>query len=240
MLLASRIFNTRPEVDSQLDHDVKRDSPMSLDYVDLMKLYARQGIAHWNSAPWDLQTRARKCLGFGIAEKYEQARVTIDTIYNSRNANQLSFIPMPKLSKGGIDRCFFLPIRAYDGAEVTVAFELFLLVRRTDCLAFRFEPAHRRPSTRHGYGHVQMSRKMLRRTIEVQGIPEWLPDSYPAFPMSTSNPLKMFLAMATAVHGYADGGLEDLLGEMFQAAGRAIEIPIYRKELKEALIRLVP
>lgn len=238
MLLASTKFSTRPEADSRLDHDVKRDSAMSLDYVDLMKLYARRGTAEWTRAPWDLYTRAAKCLGSRIAENYKQARVTIDTIYNSRNADQMRFIPMPKLSRGQIDRCFFRPIRKYDGLEETVAFELFLLVRRTDCLAFRFEPAHRRPSTRHGYGHVQMSRKLLGN-IEVEGIPEWLPDSYPAFPISTSDPLRMFLAMATAVHGYADG-LEKLLEEMFQEAGRAIEIPIYRNLLKEMLIRSLP
>lgn len=210
---------------------------MPLDYIDLMKLYARRGTADWKLAPWELQTRAAKCLGFRIAENYKQARVTIDTISNLRNADQMRFIPMPKLSRGKIDRCFFRPLRKYDGIEVTVTFELFLLVRRTDCLAFRFEQAHRRRKTRHGYGHVQMSRKM-KGTIEVEGIPEWLPDSYPAFPISTSDPLRMFLAMATAVHGYADG-LEKLLDEMFQEAGRAIEIPIYRDLLKEMLIRSV-
>jgi hypothetical protein len=211
----------------------------SLDLIDLMKLYARRGVEDWNTACGELRGRAAKCLGTGIAEKYDQARVTIDTVYNALNANQLSFIPMPKLSKGKIDRCFFLPVREYDGVQETVAFELFLLVARTDCLAFRFEPAHRLPSTRHGYGHVQMSRTMLRKTIQVHGVPGWLPDSYPAFPLSTSDPLKMFLAMATAVHGYASGGLADLLTDIFQKAGRAVDSAGYLKELKEMLIRSV-
>jgi hypothetical protein len=209
----------------------------SLDYIDLMKLYARAGIADWTAAHWELRSRAMRCLGAGIAEKFEQARVTIDTIYNSQNLHQLSFIPMPKVSHGGIDRCFFLPVREYDGVEETVTFELFVLVARTDCLAFRFEPAHRLPLTRHGYGHVQMSRKMLRRTIEVLGIPQWLPNTYPAFPISTSDPLRMFLAMATAVHGYASGGLEDLLTQIFREASRALDVAPYHDELKDLLIR---
>src|SRR5689334_972888 len=125
----------------------------STDYVELMKLYARRGIADWKSAAPELRLRASKCLGTAIAENETEASVTIQTFYDQNNASRLRFIPMPKHPKKGIDRCFFLPVREIQhGGTETVAFELFLLVARTDCLAFRFEPAHKGPTV-HNYGH---------------------------------------------------------------------------------------
>lgn len=237
MLPISTANSTLRVVGSQNEYygqSVERVTMPSTDVWNLMRLYARRGIAEWRSTRDvnGVRRRVQECLGMAIAERDDDLW-TISADYNEANVNRMMFIPMPKPGKG-IERCFFLPIRT--AGQETVAFELFLLVKETKCLAFRFEPAHH-PPTRHGYGHVQMSRKMLRRTIEVQGIPEWLPDSYPAFPISTSNPLEMFLAMATAVHGYADGGLEDLLADIFQKEGRAVWIPVYHKELKEMLIR---
>jgi hypothetical protein len=206
----------------------------SLDLIDLLGLYARRGIDDWNGAAHELRKRAQVCLGTAIAENVTEAFVTIQTIYNEANANRLRFIPMPKHPKGGIERCFFLPVREIKaGGQEKVAFELFLLVARTDCLAFRFEPAHAFPST-HGYGHVQFSRKMLRRTIEVPNIPDWFPVSYPAFAISTSDPLRMFLSMATAVHGYSSG-LVSVLQDIFQTASRAADSAAYLNELKKML-----
>lgn len=203
----------------------------SLDLVDLMGLYARQGIAHWKQAPSELRKRASECLGAEIADNEPEAFVTIQTIFDTTNANRLRFIPMPKHPKGGIERCFFLPIREkINGGKERTTFELFMLVARKDCLAFRFEPAHKPPSN-HSYGHVQMSRKMLRKTVEVKTVPQWLPDSYPAFPIATSDPLRMFLAMTTAVHGYS-GGLVTVLQEVFQKASRASDLAVYLNELK--------
>lgn len=203
--------------------------------VDLMHLYAKHGIADWKNASADLRQRAQYCLGnAAIADDDKQASDTINTIYNNSNAAQLKFIPMPK-PKGGIERCFFLPVREIGGdGKETAAFELFLLVSKRNCLAFRFEPAHKAPSP-HDYGHVQMSRKMLRKIIVPQGVPTWLPDSYPAFPISTSNSVRIFLAMATAVHGYSRG-LDLLLQEIFQGASRANDAAVYLGELRGLLL----
>lgn len=205
----------------------------SLDFDELMRLYARRGIADWRRAPYELRKRASDCLGTAIADNETEANVTINTWYDPASLNRLRFIPMPKRPKGGIERCFFLPLREIQpGGQVTVGFELFVLVARTDCLAFRFEPAHKPPSV-HNYGHVQMSRKMVRKTIEVKGIPAWLPDTHPAFPILTSEPLKVFLCMVTAVHGYDDGSTA-VLREMFD--GRPGELALYLGELKKMLV----
>jgi hypothetical protein len=203
----------------------------SPDYIELMRLYARRGIADWNKARGDIRLRAATCLGNAIAENEPQANITIHTLYNGANADLLRFIPMAKHPSKGIDRCFFLPVREkQSGGNETVAFELFLLVERTDCLAFRFEPAHSRPV--HNYQHMQLSRSMLRKTIPVTGIPSWLPDTHPAFPMLTSDPLKVFLCMVTAVHGY-EAGCITVLQDIF--ANRPGELGVYLDILKGML-----
>lgn len=204
--------------------------------MDLMRLYASQGIADWNDkrkTHYGVQKRARECLGTGIAENEPQAFVTIGTIYNERNANRLRFIPMPKRPKHGIERAFFIPVNRIDdkGAVITT-FELFLLVKEKYCLAYRFELAHRAPSV-HDYDHVQMSHELLRETIPT-AVPNWLPIRYPAFPLSTSGSLRMFLAMITAIHGYS-GGVLWILQEIFQQAGRSREANLYVSELKQML-----
>lgn len=205
----------------------------SPDFIELMWLYARRGIADWKAAHSELRRRASRCLGTAaIAENETEASVTIQTMFNGTNADRLRFIPMPKHPKKGIDRCFFLPVRQMQsGGQESVTFELLLLVERTECLAFRFEPAHKRPG--HNYGHIQLSRSMLRKTIAVSGIPPWLPDSHPAFPVLTAEPLKVFLCMVTAVHGY-DTGCTAVLQDMF--AGRPGELGVYLDILKSMLV----
>ena len=208
----------------------------SVNLMDLMRLYARQGIADWNDkskTPYGVQKRARECLGAAIAENETEAFVTIATIYNNHNANRLRFIPMPKRPKHGIERAFFIPVNRVDNeGHIKTTFELFLLVKEKRCLAYRYEIAHSAPSV-HDYDHVQMSHEMLRQTIPT-AVPNWLPIRYPAFPLSTSGSLRMFLAMATAIHGYS-GGLLWVLQEIFQKAGRSAEAALYVSELRKML-----
>jgi hypothetical protein len=202
---------------------------------DLMLLYARRGVADWidwKKTQSELRKRAGECLGTKIAENDAEAAVTLNTVYNGRNKDRLRFIPMPKHRKGGIERCFFLPIREVRNGKEKWAFDLFLLVGAKNCLAFRFEQAHPAPST-HDFGHIQMSRKMLRKEIIPKTLP-WIPDSYPAFPIPTSDPLRMFLCVATAVHGYG-GGVMTVLQEIFQSASRLGELGLYVDELKQVL-----
>ena len=93
-------------------------------------------------------------------------------------------------------------------------FELFVVVDEQNCLGFRFEPAHSEGT--HRYNHVQINRQM---TLSVNGIPSWLPESYPAFPVGSAKPWDLFLYMATSVHGY-DGGMKRVIEEMFEDDAR--------------------
>ncbi len=204
------------------------------DLVDLLRLYAVTGIADWRLAPAELKKRARECLGNSLAENEAEATVTIYTPFNDANASKLKFIPMPKHPQGGSpERSFFLPVmRKSDTGQYLANFELFLLVAAKNCLAFRFEASH--PESVHNYGHLQLSKILLKKTIQVPQLLEWLPVVYPAFPLSTSDPLRMFLAMTTAVHGYSTGML-DVFRDMFQKASRARDSIPYVEELRQML-----
>ena len=204
---------------------------------DLMWLYARRGIADWNAAPSVLRSRAIECLGTEIAESEWQAGATLRAVYSRTSDNkQLRFIPMPLHPKtSGFERAFFIPVCEAKGNGFSVAFELFLIVNASNknCLAYRFEPADDPPST-HNYGHVQMSRTLLRKTI-IGSTLDWMPVSYPAHPLGTSDPLRMFLSMTTAVHGYHKG-IIDVIQEVFVEASRAREVAQYAVELRQMLV----
>ena len=80
-------------------------------------------------------------------------------------------------------------------------------------IAFRFEPGDARGRV-HGYDHVQLSRSIGRRVAQLPATPEWLPDSYPAFPIPGKCAASRFFSMVVAMHGYPDG-VRDVLTEMF-------------------------
>lgn len=203
----------------------------------LMLLYARRGIDDWKKASSILRRKASQCLGANIADNETEAAVTINTTYNpdlASHARGLRFIPMPKMTKKGIERCFFLPIRRWTGDGLSLSFDLFILVSQRNCLAFRFEPAHPHKS-RHGYPHVQPSRRLLLKSIQPNGVPEWLPESYPAFPIPAKDSLGIFLSMAVSVHGFR-GGMDDLLPDVLQQANRSNEVRSYMKELQDILM----
>jgi len=139
----------------------------------------------------------------------------------------VKFIPMPGEQPSGIEHAFFMPIRIDD--ERT-AFDLLLLCPREKCLGFRFEPGDSGDTT-HGYGHIQMNRAMCGGDLPVEGLPDWVPKSYPAFPLRTSEPLEMFLSMATSIHGYRKRML-DLLLNIVPAPGNRLT---YERLLEKAM-----
>ena len=113
------------------------------------------------------------------------------------------------------------------------SFELFALVGRDNSLAFRFEPADEESST-HNYPHMQFCARLLNRQLRPGGVPEWLPESYPAFPLPYSDPMRLFLAMLTSIHG-REGGLDAILREIFQQAGKIAQWRKYASALDRML-----
>ena len=222
--------------DLQNDNDSIRKQIMTLSELDtLMLLYARRGINDWNQAGGKkMRRRASQCIGVDIAdnEKDVERTIRMDFSKDSSCAEHLKFIPMPKFNTKGIERCFFSPIARRTKDGLNLSFDLFILVARTDCLAFRFEPSHGQNSP-HSYPHAQLSRELRLKTIRPT-VPCWLPNSYPAFPIPARDPLGMFLSMAVAVHGFR-GGVEELIKEMFQEAQYPSQARKYVKRLENML-----
>lgn len=208
---------------------------MSTEKLDtLMRLYARRGIEDWKKASSILRRKASQCLGANIADNEAEAAVTINATYNLDCPKGIRFIPMPKMTRRGIERCFFLPIRRRTSGGMNFSFDLFILVSNKNCLAFRFEPAHAQKS-RHNYPHVQPSRRLLLKSIQPNGVPEWLPDSYPAFPIPAKDPLGIFLSMTVSVHGFR-GGMDNLLPDVLRQANRSNEIRSYMQKLQDIMV----
>ena len=189
-----------------------------LDLDVLMSEYSRRGIQDWKDVNSLLRRKSLECLSNAIAENEIEAKEVI-AIKQTKSL----FVPMPMKTKNrkGFEWCFFLPKR---NNGILNSLILFLLVNRArkNCLAFRFETSLRQ-GTPHGYPHMQLTRKTAESSSSsgnsIQGVPEWLPDSYPAFPIPAHNPLEMFLCMVTAVHGFR-GGIDNLLIDIFQQAAR--------------------
>ena len=166
----------------------------------------------------DLRHKANVCLAYRLAQNDKDVR---QAIYGGTEHRK--FMPMPRHGYKGFEWCFFLPMEA-KGKLRSLA--LFILVNRArrNCMAFRFEKSSR---GRHAYAHVQLTSKLKhsglpkkRVTSQSSCLLEWLPDSYPAFPIPAENWTEMFLAMATAVHGW-HGGIDVLIQEIFQQGGEA-------------------
>ena len=198
----------------------------SLDLNKLILEYSEKGIRDWNDVSYDLQTKSRRCLANAIVERGDDVERMIG---NTQASPQ--FVPMPKVSRRGFEWCFFLP-KMKNGNLTSLI--LFLLVNRArqNCLAFRFESSGRqdtphglafrfessgRQDTPHGYPHMQFTRRIAESSSveNFHGVPEWLPDSYPAFPIPAHDPLEMFLCMVTSVHGFR-GGIDNLLIDVFR------------------------
>jgi len=194
------------------------------DLESLMKRYAMSGLDFWeNDVSSGEQQRARRCLGQDvIAEIEEDVNEVVYSRSNRHNPHLVRYIPMPGPVRN-VDHAFFRPIRTYPSKDIVkTSFSLFLIVtqreetgdqsggisevpprplRKKDmCLAFRWELPEEGSNT-HGYAHIQFCRNMAKNGPDHRGIPDWMPESYPAIPIGTSDPVKMFLSLAMSVHG---------------------------------------
>lgn len=175
----------------------------------LMRVYSRRGLRDWTKAANGLRAVAR-CLAGAIADTEWE----VDRAINGR-PGELKFIPMPKHGYKGFKWCFFLPARG-EGDELR-SLILFILVTSANGVAFRFESGRGRG--RHEYSHIQMTSNLKKSGLpngtagEIRCLPDWLPASYPAFPVPAENWMEMFLVMATAVHG-GRGGIDVLIRDL--------------------------
>ena len=196
---------------------------------DVLLPYTRLGVADWKARSPDIREKARRCLAdIGIAESQNEAMHIIGSILRHNRFSDVKLIPMPKSSSRGPECFFFLPTHSRSSS---MTFELCVLCEQENILAFRFEKAHN--DSRHDYGHVQFSRKIKEKTIGVR-TPDWIPVSYPAFPVPVDDPLSGFLSLVVSAHGYS-GGFLRILMDIFQGASAAAKARFYHRELVKML-----
>ena len=196
---------------------------MPQDVYSLMQSYSARGLHDWQKeAPGDLKDKARELLANKIAE----SQADIDDVINGRSIE--TFMATPKHGYKGLEWCFFSPQTAGGGLRSLI---LFILVNRArrDYIALRFESSSRGA---HGYSHLQLTRRSSPSGPTLP-VPQWLPESYPAFPVPARNWTEMFLVMATAVHGHV-GGVDDVLRNILNPN----DAKTYLETLGRILVRL--
>jgi len=198
----------------------------------LLLPYSRAGVGEWRRAKDLLQRTVRNILGQKwIAEGVAEAE---NALARAGRGSPEKLIPMP-LGPGRVRfaRAFFSPLVTDGGGSTRLAFEVVVIVAKKQALAYRFEPPHRDGT--HTYAHVQMSREVLGRILNVEGVPSWLPTSYPAHPLPSHDPLGLFLCMLTSMHGYR-GGSQQIIRDVLLAESRSADVSRYIARLDALLL----
>jgi len=176
--------------------------------ISLVKAYARLGIEDWKSADRGTKGKTVRLLGHHrLVDDPQQSDNAILRAVRGQNS-QILFFPTPKKNwEAHVEQCLF-SLRRVDDDHA--AFNLLLLCHNGRWLGFRFEPPD--DFGTHRYSHVQMCRKIKSEHAgnEVDGLVDWVPDHYPAFPVRGSDSLQMFLSLVTSIHGYP-GGVDEVL-----------------------------
>ena len=178
---------------------------------ELVLPYAYWGIDVWAKQNSEVRRRAER-LKVEIAEKHHNAKNAVMSPFKIGGQSELALIPMP-CSPSGVSCAFFAPIRAPSNG---LSFDLVVLSNGGQ-IAFRFEPKDTIPTSAHGYEHVQLSKSIGHRTRSLPQSPDWLPDSYPCFPIPGNSMVSRFLAMVVAIHGFPIG-----IGEVMQQIFRPV------------------
>ena len=203
---------------------------MADELKDLMQVYSQRGLSEWTR---DAQHGVRSAVGDCLPNVIVENDWEISQVISGRAQK---FIPMPRHGyKKRLEWCFFWPKNV---GRRSGALTVLMLVNRANrhCVACRFESDFRGA---HGYTHVQFTAKWGNGGEALPHVPQWLPASYPAFPIPAQNWTELFLVMATAVHGYC-GGVDVVLRELFQAAAPAERAQRYMDVLAERLVSLEP
>ena len=207
-----------------------------MNYMEFMRGYAIRGLRDWNEKASDsIRQNAAGCL----AHKYLESRDEyIESVFLQKTSSSLPrFIPMPQPGFGKQERkriqwTFFAPIRFDDTSQDTFRFELLILYEKKQCLAFRLEPGHRE-SKSHKYAHLQFNQKLYNKKVQVTGIPHFISDSFPAFPLPGSDTISLFFSMVVAVHGYE--GTQIIMRRILEEDGNMRKFAKYSSALDASL-----
>lgn len=170
-------------------------------FCDILRDYSRHGLLYFREQSSDTQGRIRSALGGGLEDSGDQIDAKFAAIKRG-GQSQLRFLPMPRPGGNDFKASFFLPrIDPGPGANYSCSFTVLFWIERDTgrTIAMRFESSDG-PGNAHAYTHMQLTRTIGAMTTSFE---QWIPDSYPAVPLSYDHPLQLFVGMAVAVHGYS-------------------------------------
>ncbi len=173
-------------------------------FCDILRDYSRQGLTYFKDQPSELQQRMRADLAGSLEDDESRIAQKLAAIRKG-NQSQLRFLPMPRPGGNDFNASFFWPriTSSNDGSYRCSFIVLFWVEVEADkgkTIAVRFDPRGE-PGDPHAYTHPQLTRTIRDLNITT-GFEQWVPTSYPAFPLGYDHPLQLFVGMAVAVHGY--------------------------------------
>lgn len=164
---------------------------------ELVLPYARWGADRWREQPKEIREQAEETLDVEIASPELVTKTVMSPIGSTQPI--LRLIPMPCDARD-VTCSFFAPVLSHNSCT---SFHLVVLAEKGQ-LAFRIEPGDVGSGWAHRYDHVQLCKSIGHRSYTLPNAPEWLPESYPAFPVPGESIVSRFLAMIVAMHGFAD------------------------------------
>lgn len=201
--------------------------------ADLITGYGKRGLDSWSKVSNSKRRSLAIRLGWPIADHDTHVRTSIYNKFDADKKEDYRFIPLP-CDSNQLEYVFFLPMRK-NGDGSLYAFDLFIVVNDQDCLGLRWEPAdgpdESGVESMHCYGHVQFCKRMANKQAETLGVPLWIPDSWPAIPLRTSEPILLFLSLITSIRGYGSHLFADV-GQIFPEGNmRRICIDFWKEHL---------
>lgn len=194
------------------------------DFCTAVKKYSIQGLVEYGKLPSGTRAAIEARISPLLLKRTPH---DVERRFNKvgllRFEEKFLFIPMPKAGSGAnFDWAFFVPRFMMEGSEPTCAF--CLLLWKGDPTAgggkgriysFRFEPTQ---MGSHEYAHIQLTRDVRDPNLETD-LPSWMCTSYPAFPIASS-PLRMFLTVLVAIHGFSKSSPAEYANEVIERAIR--------------------
>lgn len=177
---------------------------------ELVLPYALWGARWWRKeAPKEIRKQAEETLDIEIASPELVNKTVMSPIGSAQPI--LRLIPMPCDARG-VTCSFFAPVLSHNSRT---SFHLVVMAEKGQ-LAFRIEPGDVGPEWTHRYDHVQLCKSIGHHSYTLPNVPDWLPESYPAFPVPGKSIVSRFLAMIVAMHGFADS-LKEVFEKIFPA-----------------------
>lgn len=217
--------------------------PPLAEYCEILRDYSLSGLAHLKDVQSPAVTKLRRRFrSVSIEEDEWTIRDKFKKIAARNTSTTFGLLPMPKPGGGDLEIGFFIPRFSFKPASrFTCSFCLMLWRDWANSgagksIAFRLEVAD--PGA-HCYPHVQMSRA-VRAPDFTSDWPDWLMDSYPAFPLATGSPIGMFLSLVTALHGYDESDATRYARLTLQNSMHQASSPGRANKLAAELSRLWP